>query len=218
MKTRTPQLVGIFTAFFACWVGLVLVPYFQVGRLLPEVDANTKEQYPPLPPGQAEQGRAVYAANGCVYCHTQQVKPGADIERGWGERRTVSRDYIRDVEAYVGNQRIGPDLANIGSRKPASPDDKYKYTVAWHYQHLYQPDVVTPGSMMPPMKFLFEKRKVVGQRSVDAIQVEGEDAKKLKPDEEIVPSAQAKALVAYLMNLKRSSYPLTEAPPPAPNE
>lgn len=71
----------------------------------------------------------VYQHNGCMYCHTQQVrsekfgdwwdangehKTGADIKRSYGLRRTVSRDYIYDNPTMLGTMRTGPDLANIG--------------------------------------------------------------------------------------------------------
>ena len=65
---------------------------------------------------------------------------------------------------------------------------------------------------MAPMRFLFEKRRVEGQRSVDAIKVEGPDAATVAANEEVVPTLQAKNLVAYLLSLKRSGYPLPEAP------
>lgn len=215
MKNRTPLFVaGLLVAFFSSWVGIVLGSYNQLGHYLPDTDDNTGDQSPPAFSGVAEQGRAVYAANGCVQCHTQQVRPNGsrdsgDIARDWGERRTVTRDFMRDAAAYPGAQRLGPDLANIGSRK--SPDS-YRYTAAWHYQHLYQPQVVSPGSIMPPMRFLFEKRRVAGQRSVDAIKVDGPEASLIARDEEIIPTQQAKDLVSYLLSLKRSGYTLPEAP------
>ena len=215
MKNRSSYFVaGLLVAFLSSWVGIVLGSYGQLGHYLPDIDENTGDQSPPAFSGVAEQGRAVYAANGCVQCHTQQVRPNGgpnsgDIARDWGERRSVTRDFMRDAAAYPGAQRIGPDLANIGSRK--SPDT-YRYTAAWHYQHLYQPQVVSPGSIMPPMRFLFEKRRVAGQLSVDAIKVEGPDAATVAADEEVVPTLQAKNLVAYLLSLKRSGYPLPEAP------
>lgn len=213
---RVPLIIcGVLLAFLTSWVGLVLTSYSQLGHYLPEIDENTGDQSPPAFSGTAEQGRAVYAANGCAYCHTQTIRPGADLARDWGERRTVARDWMRDAAAYPGQQRTGPDLTNVGSRK--SPDS-YRYTEAWHYQHLYQPQIVSPGSIMPPMRFLFDKRKVVGQRSIDAIKVEGAEGQALKPDEEVVPTEQARQLVTYLLSLKRSGYPLPEAPPELPEE
>lgn len=60
---------------------------------------------------------------------------------------------------------------------------------------------------MPAYKFLYEKRRVGGEPSADALHLKGEEA----PGEgwEIVPSYDAKALVAYLMSLDQS-HPLPE--------
>ena len=55
---------------------------------------------------------------------------------------------------------------------------------------------------MPAYKFLYEKRRVPGDRSADALKLTGAEA---LPDEwEIVPSYDAKCLVAYLMSLDQS--------------
>ena len=70
---------------------------------------------------------------------------------------------------------------------------------------------MTPGSICPPLRFLFNRRKIVGQPSTQSVKVQGSDA----PDgrvEEVVPEHDAKALAAYLLSLKRSSYKLAEAP------
>jgi cytochrome c oxidase cbb3-type subunit 2 len=70
----------------------------------------------------AERGRQIFAANGCVYCHSQQVRAdyaASDIERKWGVRRSAPRDYIFDRPAMLGKMRLGPDLSNIGKRAPA---------------------------------------------------------------------------------------------------
>jgi cytochrome c oxidase cbb3-type subunit 2 len=206
---RMPLLLtGIFLTFLTSWIGLVAMPYLQIGHYKPEVDDVSGESLPPAFSGEANQGAVVYASNGCIYCHSQQVRPleaGSDLERGWGTRRTVARDYMYDKVAYFGTMRTGPDLSNIGARQPS---------LEWHYQHLYQPQVVSPGSIMPPFRFLFEKRRIVGQPSNDAVKL-------LPPDQpeagwEIVPTAEARSLVQYLTSLKRSSYPLPEAPEETP--
>ena len=55
---------------------------------------------------------------------------------------------------------------------------------------------------MPAFKFLYEKRRVSGERAADALELTGADA---LPDEwEVVPSYDAKCLVAYLMSLDQS--------------
>jgi cytochrome c oxidase cbb3-type subunit 2 len=209
MNRSSLIFVGLLLIFLTSFIGLVIVPYVQLGRLLPDIDDTTRDQTPAAFPGIAEQGRAVYAANGCVYCHSQQVrsrKSGSDLDRGWGgdtdPRRTVARDYLRDRAAYLGASRMGPDLANVGSRRDKAD---------WHFQHLYDPAEVAPGSNCPPMHFLFERRTIVGQPSIDALQAPGAE-RPVPGRQELVPTPQAKALVAYLMSLKRSSYKLPEAP------
>ena len=69
-----------------------------------------------------DRGAHVYAANGCVYCHSQQVRAdyiADDIERKWGNRRSAPRDYIFERPVFLGKMRMGQDLANIGARAPA---------------------------------------------------------------------------------------------------
>lgn len=55
---------------------------------------------------------------------------------------------------------------------------------------------------MPSYKFLYETRRITGERSADALNVTGPGA----PEEgwEIVPTYEAKCLVAYLMSLDQS--------------
>jgi cbb3-type cytochrome oxidase cytochrome c subunit len=71
--------------------------------------------------GMVTRGARVYAANGCIYCHSEQVRAeyaGADIERKWGGRRSAPRDYIFERPVFLGKMRMGQDLANIGARAP----------------------------------------------------------------------------------------------------
>lgn len=206
MKRSTSIFLGLLLVFLSSWLALVLVPYVQLGRMLPDIDDTTRDETPAAFSGLAEQGRQIYAADGCVYCHSQQIgsrADSADLDReGWGARRTVARDYLRDRQAYLGNSRLGGDLANVGTRRDKAD---------WLYQHMYEPGVVVPGSICPPLHFLFDRHKIVGQPSTQAIKVQGDDA----PDahaEEVVPTHDAKALAAYLLSLKRSSYKLAEAP------
>lgn len=219
MSRSTPLFAGIFGSFAVSCFALVLVPQMQLGGLDPQVDEENNDVYPVNNP---RQGRDVYLAEGCQSCHSQQVRDpqyGTDIERGWGVRRTAARDYLYDNPPILGSSRLGPDLANIGSkewrnevvddlRKPAHRDR------AWHYLHLYQPTAIITESNMPPYRYLFEKRKISGQRSNDALNIRTE------ADYEIVPKAAAKHLVDYLLSIDRS-HPLKEissaegVPPPA---
>jgi cbb3-type cytochrome oxidase cytochrome c subunit len=124
------------------------------------------------------------------------VPTGADIARGWGARLTVAHDYVYDSPLMLGATRIGPDLTNVGLRRPDE---------VWHLVHLYDPKLQVPGSIMPRYPFLFDKRRRGANPAADALPISGEL--------EIVPTREARALAAYLVSL-RAEMPLFEAPAP----
>ena len=122
MKGLAPLFLGIFGTFAFSWVGLTVIPNWQIGHLNPQSDEEGTDIYPQPQSGMFERGAHVYAANGCVYCHSQQVHAdyaGADIERGWGNRRSAPRDYIFERPVFLAKMRMGQDIANIGARAPA---------------------------------------------------------------------------------------------------
>ena len=198
-----------FFALATSWLSFVLVPQLQLGGIKIVRDADTGQAYPAMRPGLARQGEQIYRANGCFYCHSQQVRPkgfGSDVERGWGARagkvQSVDQDYLYDKPAMLGTQRVGPDLANIGARQTNEMA---------LLQHLYNPQSVMPKSVMPPYRFLFEQRKLkIGEKpSVEALPaVAGEPT-----NYQVLPTADAHALTAYLLSL-HSDVILFETPPP----
>jgi len=122
MKGLAPLFLGIFGTFAFSWVGLTVIPNWQIGHLNPQSDEEGTDIYPQPQSGMFERGAHVYAANGCIYCHSQQVRAdyaGADIERGWGNRRSAPRDYIFERPLFLAKMRMGQDIANIGARAPA---------------------------------------------------------------------------------------------------
>lgn len=210
-----PSLFATFTLSLSV---MVLVPYAQIGTLSPdfkEEEGVISDVYPTSVAGLPEVGKRVYISQGCQSCHTQIVRSNqsADIQRGWGERRTVARDYVLEKGAVFGATRLGPDLTNVGSEKwrnepIGDPDRPVKRDAAWQYLHLYNPQVINKYSIMPAYTHLFEHRKVSGLGSADALTLSGVLAP--APGYEVVPSPDAKALVAYLASLNRS-HPLKEA-------
>ena len=122
MKGLAPLFLGIFGTFAFSWLGLTVVPNWQIGHLNPQSDEEGTDIYPQPQSGMFERGAHVYAANGCIYCHSQQVRAdyaAADIERKWGNRRSAPRDYIFERPVFLGKMRVGQDIANIGARAPA---------------------------------------------------------------------------------------------------
>jgi cbb3-type cytochrome oxidase cytochrome c subunit len=124
MKGLAPLFLGIFGTFAFSWLGLTVIPNWQIGHLNPQSDEEGTDIYPQPQSGMFERGAHVYAANGCIYCHSQQVRAdyaAADIERKWGNRRSAPRDYIFEQSVFLGKMRMGQDIANIGARAPAEP-------------------------------------------------------------------------------------------------
>ena len=95
---RAPLIfLGIFVTLAFSWTGIVLTNQIAYGKLEPVYDDNEGKSFPQALPGIAAQGKLVYQDLGCIYCHTQQVRRpgyGGDIDRGWGERQSVARDYF----------------------------------------------------------------------------------------------------------------------------
>ena len=202
--------LGLLVSVVCSWAAVVMVPQFQVGDQGMVRIEETGQDYPQAPAGLARRGAEVYRANGCQYCHTQQVRDageGQDLARGWGARRTVVRDYLRDQPAMIGTIRYGPDLTNHGIRE----HDRVKLL-----QRLYNPRWVMPGSPMPRYPYLFELRRVGpdGGSSLNALPLpEGEGP---GAGLEVVPTPDAEALVAYLLSLRADPLFFEVFPPPAP--
>ena len=213
MKNLPLLFLGIFFTLAFSWSGLILSSEIQYGKLLPttstlNAEGEPKEGgelFPAASPGIALQGKEVYQNQGCMYCHSQQVRPkgyGADFERGWGPRQTVPRDYILEDRVLLGTMRTGPDLANVGGRALSAD---------WHHQHLYNPQITSPGSVMPPFRYLYRMQEIDPEGpSPDAVDVPADFPYAPPPGYEVVPTDEAKALVAYLLSL-RIDYELPEA-------
>jgi cbb3-type cytochrome oxidase cytochrome c subunit len=135
MKGLVPLFIGLFGTFAFSWVGLTVIPNWQIGALNPQTDEEGADAYPTPKSGMAERGRRIYAANGCIYCHSQQIRSdyaSADIDRvrdagpspgpKWAERRSAPRDYIFDRPVVLGQERMGPDVANIGKAAPTEEE------------------------------------------------------------------------------------------------
>ena len=164
--------------------------------------------YPLKEGGVALQGKQVYIEMGCIYCHTQQIRRqgfGADIDRSWGVRATVARDYILQDRVLLGTMRTGPDLAHVGGRFAGDGGRE------WHHQHLCNPQITSKGSNMPPFPFLYEVREIEGERSPNAVKIADDSPYGPGPGFEVIPTRRAEVLVEYLLSLK-VDYSLPEAP------
>lgn len=113
---------------------------------------------------QEKRGVAIYRREGCVYCHTQQIRAEVtnDSERfGWrlvDAPPSESWEYVNDRPHFLGSKRTGPDLARVGG----------KYSSEWHWAHFKNPrdlgERFTPkdgnpqaNSVMPSFNFLTDQ-------------------------------------------------------------
>ena len=88
-------------------------------------------------------GRDLYIREGCVGCHSQQIRPlTAEVMR-YGARSRAS-DSVYDRPFLWGSKRTGPDLARVGG----------KYSDTWQRIHLINPRAVVPASIMPSYPWL----------------------------------------------------------------
>jgi len=203
-------IFGISVSFFFPWLCLVVIPHSKMNaetQEWPDADTGKVNSYPQGKPNIFRQGQIVYAQEGCASCHTQMIRPtymGFESWRpGFGKEGTIEEpvriretrlgDYDGERFAYLGNQRIGPDLSNVG----------YRHEESWHHEHLYLPQSKRDFSMMPSFRHLYKKRKIKGQKSEYALgNVDWENDEEAQ-NYEIVPTERAKALVGYLMTLKK---------------
>lgn len=203
MKNRPIFILGLFAALAISFGGIVLGSHAQLGNLTPFYDDAESLAFPQRTAGLAVRGQQVYADLGCAACHTQQVRRpslGSDKARGWGERQSVARDYIHQRRPQLGASRLGPDLANFATRKPTE-------------ENLYR--LLLEGSAThPSYEFLFERRKVAGERSARALGAGIGGA--VAADVEVVPTEREQTLVSYLMSLSTPyDYPEARPLPPA---
>lgn len=153
-------------------------------------------------------GKQIYIAEGCVGCHTQQVR-SLDMDRPYGSRPNVAADYAlykrmdvwRNTATLMGTERTGPDLTDIGNRQPS---------VDWQLLHLFQPRAVVKESIMPSYAWLFEYKEKPGPND-KIVNVPDEYMKGRKG--KIVAKRDALDLVDYLLSKKMTPLP-TGVPTP----
>lgn len=182
----------IFFGFIAIAIAIAIAPAYWV-----QVQTRANQDVEPLSE-EEKRGLGVYVSEGCVACHTQQVRP-IEMDSPWG-RPSARRDYANlggttkwwrpYAPAVLGSARIGPDLSNIGNRQSSE---------AWQYLHLYNPRAVVGDSIMPAYPWLFE---VTDNPDEDATVVSVPEP--YGPDEgKVVSTPRGEALVSYLLSLKQ---------------
>jgi cytochrome c oxidase cbb3-type subunit I/II len=161
------------------------------------------------------QGRDIYVREGCYTCHSQMIRPFRDEVARYGEYSKAG-EFVYDHPFQWGSKRTGPDLAREGGKYPDS----------WHYNHMYDPRSMSPGSLMPQYVWLLDDELDTSSTSAkikamitlgvpypgdydkiankDLMRQEDSIVANLKKDKiETTPNAEIVALIAYLQRLGR---------------
>lgn len=179
----------VFFGFVALSILIAIIPAIEVNSNDPMCGVNT------LTPAQFR-GLKIYVSEGCLYCHTQQVRP-LPLDKVFGRPSSpfdysylTPLDQIRMTPAVLGSERTGPDLSNIGNRQPSE---------IWHHIHLYNPRAVVKSSIMQAYPWLYEIKENPDSNDL-VIPVPAEYAPK---NGKVVATQKARDLVAYLLFLKQ---------------
>jgi len=92
-------------------------------------------------------GRDLYIREGCVGCHSQMVRPfRSEVER-YGPYAKAG-EFVYDHPFLWGSKRTGPDLLRVGG----------KYSDNWPFNHMYDPQTTSSGSIMPGYKWMIRNK------------------------------------------------------------
>jgi cytochrome c oxidase cbb3-type subunit 2 len=193
----------------ASLVNVALMVFVILSTGIAVAPADSMQHTDPLPdmPKMTDaerRGLAVYVSEGCVACHTQQVR-NIEMDKTWGSRPSIPSDYHYSKErmniwqqspSLLGSERTGPDLTNIGQRQSGAQ---------WHLLHLYDPRMVVKGSIMPRYGWLFQE--VDSVESVGQVVVPVPAERMGRPGNKVIATDKANDLVAYLISLKQAPLP-----------
>lgn len=140
-------------------------------------------------------GRDIYIREGCVSCHSQQIRMLSSEVHRYGPY-SLAGESAYDRPFLWGSKRTGPDLARVGQR----------YTDDWHRIHLRNPRDVVKESNMPGYPWL-QRRSVAKEniqdrmRVLQRLSVPYTDEEIAKAPEALQGKTEEDALVAYLQGL-----------------
>ncbi|MBK8424710.1 MAG: cytochrome-c oxidase, cbb3-type subunit I [Lewinellaceae bacterium] len=137
---RRPMQMLLWSTVLIAIGGIVqIIPMVFIESQVPKI--STVKPYTPL----ELTGRDLYIREGCVGCHSQQIRPFRSETERYGEY-SKSGEYIYDRPFLWGSKRTGPDLMREGGKYPDS----------WHYNHMLDPTTMSPGSIMPAYPHMLE--------------------------------------------------------------
>ncbi|PUZ26940.1 cytochrome c oxidase cbb3-type subunit I/II [Chitinophaga costaii] len=207
IERRPVQMLVLSLVAVAIGGILEMVPTFLIKSNIPTIAAV--KPYTPL----ELQGRDIYIREGCYNCHSQMIRPFRDEVARYGDYSKAG-EFVYDHPFQWGSKRTGPDLAREGGKYPDS----------WHYNHMMDPRIMSPGSIMPNYPWLLSNEidtastaaKIRAMQSLGVPYRSGYDAlantdlqtqargirEQLAKDKiKTAPNAEILAVIAYLQRL-----------------
>jgi cytochrome c oxidase cbb3-type subunit I/II len=139
---RKPMVFMVLSLVVILIGGMIeMMPTFTIKSNIPTI--SSVKPYSPL----ELQGRDLYIREGCVNCHSQMIRPFRSETERYGEYSKAG-EFVYDHPFLWGSKRTGPDLAREGG----------KYSNAWHFNHLLDPQTMSPVSIMPPYEWLVNQK------------------------------------------------------------
>ncbi|ULC58904.1 cytochrome-c oxidase, cbb3-type subunit I [Flaviramulus sp. BrNp1-15] len=174
LERRPIQLTILATVAILIGGIVQIVPTIMVKSNIPTI--ASVQPYSPL----ELEGRDIYIREGCVGCHSQMIRPfRSEVER-YGEYSKAG-EYVYDHPFLWGSKRTGPDLHRIGG----------KYSDNWHFNHMYDPQSTSSGSIMPRYPWLIKNE--LNKSDIEA-KMEAMVALGVPYSEEDIANAQANML------------------------
>ncbi|MHA4895613.1 cytochrome-c oxidase, cbb3-type subunit I [Pedobacter sp. PWIIR3] len=139
---RKPMIFLVLSLIVILIGGMIeMMPTFTIKSNIPTI--SSVKPYSPL----ELQGRDLYIREGCVNCHSQMIRPFRSETERFGEYSKAG-EFVYDHPFLWGSKRTGPDLQREGG----------KYGNSWHFNHLLDPQTMSPGSIMPPYEWLINQK------------------------------------------------------------
>ncbi len=161
-------------------ISIVVVAIGGIAEIIPTMivkdNVPTISSVKPYTPLELE-GRDLYIREGCYNCHSQLIRPLRFETVRYGEY-SKSGEFVYDHPFQWGSKRTGPDLAREGGLR----------SNIWHYNHMFRPKVVSPGSIMPAYTWMHDndldvsliEKKIRAMQTMGVPYPKGYDKKALK--------------------------------------
>jgi cytochrome c oxidase cbb3-type subunit I/II len=139
LERRTILFTVLTTVAILIGGAVEIIPLLVVDSNIPTI--SSVKPYTPL----ELEGRDIYIREGCNNCHSQMIRPfRSEVER-YGEYSKAG-EFVYDHPFLWGSKRTGPDVHRIGG----------KYNDSWHFNHMLDPRLTSPGSIMPQYPWIIK--------------------------------------------------------------